>query len=76
MTVNETIITEIAKAGVLFLVMGIAIYFLYSENRIFRDEMRSEIDTLKKDYKQCVEDNIDILTRQNEILVKYIEDSE
>jgi glycogen debranching enzyme len=68
---QTAILTELAKAGTLFLVMGIAVYFLYQENRIFREEMKLRIDRLEDRYDQCMQENIHILKKQNELILKF-----
>lgn len=77
--VQNKIWTELAKAGALFLVLGVVIYFLWLEFKKNQDELRMEVKTLRIETKECsksyqnlllnqLEKNTDALNRSNDLV--------
>ena len=76
---KTNVLNELAKAGVLFLVMGIIIYYLYKEVSTSQEEMRLEIKALRIETKECsqayqnvllnqIEKNTDVLVRIEQVM--------
>lgn len=63
---KTNVLNELAKAGVLFLVMGIIIYYLYKEVSTNQEEMRLEIKALRIETKECSQAYQDVLLNQIE----------
>lgn len=65
-------LTELAKAGVLFLVMGVAVYSLWSNMQKNDDEQRKRIEKLERQTEQCQQENhrilMDQLSRTTEVI--------
>lgn len=57
-------LTELAKAGVLFLVMGIAIFALWDNMQKNDEEQRARIEKLEQQTAQCQQENHRILMDQ------------
>lgn len=66
-------LTELAKAGVLFLVMGIAIWALWTNQTKNDNEQRKRIENLEFQTKQCQQENYRILLDQLEKTTDVIE---
>lgn len=80
--VKETIVKELIKGGIAFLVMGVAIYYLWTENSKNNDEIRKEVQSLRMETKECsrnyqnvllnqIEKNTEVLERTNELVEAF-----
>lgn len=57
-------LTELAKAGILFLVMGIGLWFFWKEIQKRNELMYSEITQLRIETKECSKNYQDLLINQ------------
>lgn len=66
-------LSELAKAGVLFLVMGLAIYALWNNMQKNDEEQRERIEKLEQQTQQCQQENYRILMDQLSRTTEVIE---
>ncbi len=66
-------LTELAKAGVLFLVMGVAVYALWMNMQKNDQEQRERIEKLERQTELCQQENYRILMDQLSRTTEVIE---
>jgi hypothetical protein len=64
--VKEKLWNEFIKGGIGVLVMAIVIYFLYKDNKVANEDIRSEIKILRIETKECSKAYQDVLLNQVE----------
>jgi uncharacterized protein HemX len=75
---KETVLKELIKGGLAFVVMGIAIYYFWQENTRNNEEIRQEVKALRLETKECsknqnvllnqIEKNTEALEKTNELV--------
>jgi hypothetical protein len=70
---QTNIITELTKAGALFLVLGVAVYFLYNDNRKYQDQFEQRLIRVETMYYDCIRDNKDLSKKNFELLQEKFE---
>ena len=80
--VQNNVLKELAKAGVLFLVLGVIIYYLYGEFSKNQEELRTEVKALRIETKECsksyqnlllnqLEENTNALEKSNDLVNEF-----
>lgn len=63
---KETVLKELIKGGLAFVVMGIAIYYFWQENTRNNEEIRQEVKALRLETKECSKNYQNVLLNQIE----------
>jgi hypothetical protein len=71
-TVPNTIFTELSKAGALFLVLGAAVYFLYTDNRNYQMQVEQRLIRLETMYYDCITENKELSQKNFQLLEEKI----
>ena len=71
--VKEKIWQKLGEAGILVIVLGTIIYFMYSWISDGQQRLQSDIDYLKEEVSKCRSDNMNILLESNRNYIKVIE---
>ena len=67
-TIPNTIFTELSKAGALFLVLGVAVYFLYTDNRNYQNKIEERLIRLETMYYDCLRENQELNKKNFKLL--------
>lgn len=67
------VLTELAKAGVLFLVLGIAIWALWNNQQRNDEEQRQRIKALEEKTSECQQENHKIIMEQLKLSIETID---
>ena len=62
--IPNTIFTELTKAGVLFSVLGLAVYYLYSDNRRYQENIEKRLFQVELQVNECMKENNEILRNE------------
>lgn len=72
--VKDKMIQKISEAGIVVVLLGGAVWFLYADNQKYRDINDKRIERLEKQIKECTDENIRILREEvqkgHEIIIK------
>ena len=71
--VKDKIWQKLGEAGILFVVLGGIIYFMYQWIDESNKAMRSDIKYLKEEVQKCRQDNMNILIENNRNYIQVIE---
>ena len=71
--VKEKIWQKLGEAGILVIVLGTIIYFMYTWISDGQQRLQSDIDYLKEEVSKCRSDNMNILLESNRNYIKVIE---
>jgi hypothetical protein len=71
--VKEKIWQKLGEAGILVIVLGGIIYFMYQWIDESNKTMRSDIEYLKEEVQKCRQDNMNILLENNRSYIQVIE---
>ena len=72
--VKDKIIQKISEAGLVVVLLGGAVWFLYADNQRYREVNDNRIERLEKQINECTDENIRILREEvqkgHEIIIK------
>ena len=71
--VKEKIWQKIGEAGILVVVLGVIIYFMYNWIEENNKRTQKDIEYLKEEVSKCRSDNMNILLETNRNYIKVIE---